>query len=384
MYLPRHRHQTTILELLEEFPVAAIVGPRQVGKTTLARMLADAYKSEVHWFDLELPRDQRRLEDPMLGLEGLGGLVVIDEIQRLPELFPVIRVLADRPEQPCRFLVLGSASPHLLRQSSETLAGRIAYHELTGFNLDEVGLENTARLWLRGGFPKSYLARSDKASMRWREQFIRTYLERDLPQLGFKTPATTLRRFWSMLAHYHGQIWNGSELGRAFGVSHTTVRKYLDTLTSTFVVRQLPAWFENLSKRQVKAPKVYIRDSGILHTLLSLHEQEDLQGHPKVGASWEGFALEEVIANKGVRPEECFFWATHGGAEIDLVVVRGRGKLGFEFKRTSAPRKTKSMKTAVDSLRLSELSVIYPGEIEYRLDSTINAVPLSSIWEQGR
>ena len=319
MIVARPRHEAAVKRLLEEFPVTAILGPRQVGKTTLARMIGESSTREVHWFDLEAPRDLRRLDDPMIGLEELRGLVVIDEVQRAPQLFPVLRVLADRVASPCRFLVLGSASPDLLRQSSESLAGRIAYHEVTGFNLDEVGVDNAHRLWLRGGFPDSYLARSDNASMRWRQQFIRTYLERDLPALGIRVPSTTLRRFWTMVAHYHGQTWNSSELGRAFGVSHTTIRNYVDTLTSTYMVRQLPAWYENLSKRQVKAPKVYVRDCGILHALLGLTTFVDLQGHPKVGASWEGLALDEVVAALNAQPEDCYFWATHSGAELDLL-----------------------------------------------------------------
>lgn len=313
----------------------------------------------------------------MVALEGLRGLIVIDEVQRRPDLFPILRVLSDRPRRPSRFLILGSASPDLLRQTTESLAGRVAYHELRGLDLAEVGAARWKALWLRGGLPRSYLARALSDSIEWREQFVRTYLERDLPQLGIQVSADTLRRFWTMLAHYHGQTWNASELGRAFGVSDATVRRYLDILSSTLVVRQLSPWHENLSKRQVKAPKVYVSDSGLLHRLLGVDDAVDLERHPKVGASWEGFALEQVVAQLGARRSECYYWRTHTGAELDLLVVRGRRRYGFEFKRADAPTLTPSMRSAMDDLRLDSLDVIYPGVDVYTLAKKVRAVPLT-------
>lgn len=370
---------STLRRLLARYRVVGIIGARQVGKTTLARDFVSKQGGRATAFDLENPRHLARLDDSMLALEGLKGLVVIDEIQVQPELFRVLRVLVDRRRSTARFIVLGSASPTLLRQSSESLAGRIRYHELGGFSLDEVGSQNHLRLWLRGGFPRAYLARTHGESADWRNEFIRTFLERDLPQLGINVLATTLRRFWTMLAHYHGQTWNASEFARSFGVADTTVRSYLDLLTSALVVRQLPPWHENISKRQVKAPKVYIADSGILHALLNLTTLEDLNGHPKLGASWEGFVLKEVVRRLGARREECFFWATHGGAELDLMVVRGRQRLGFEFKRTSAPRVTKSMRVALTDLKLGRLDVVHSGEETYELSRRVRAVALSRL-----
>jgi predicted AAA+ superfamily ATPase len=330
----REFEMSALRRLLTRYRVVGIVGARQVGKTTLAQEFVSKHGRKATVFDLENPRHLARLDDPMHALEGLSGLVVLDEVQVLRGLFKVLRVLVDRRRPTARFIVLGSASPTLLRQSSETLAGRIRYHELEGFSLDEIGSANHVRLWLRGGFPRAYLCRSHKDSADWRSEFIRTFLERDLPQLGVNILATTLRRFWTMLAHYHGQTWNASEFARSFGVADTTVRGYLDLLTSALVVRQLPPWHENISKRQVKAPKVYIADSGVLHSLLDLTTLDDLNGHPKVGASWEGFVLKEVIRRLGARREECYFWATHGGAELDLLVVRGKKRWGFEFIRS--------------------------------------------------
>jgi hypothetical protein len=361
--------------------VVAILGARQVGKTTLARELARRGPGDATHFDLEDPEDLRRLEDAKLALRDLRGLVVIDEVQRRPDLFPVLRVLADRPEHPARFLVLGSASPDLLEQSSESLAGRIVYHELGGFALDEVGPGALPTLWLRGGFPRSYLSGTDAESMEWRRAFVRTFLERDLPQLGVRIPAPTLHRFWSMLAHYHAQTWNGSELARALDVSQPTVRRYLDLLTAALVVSQLAPWHENIGKRQVKAPKVYIRDSGLLHALLALATRADLERHPKVGASWEGFALAEVVTRLGALPEECFFWATHSGAELDLLVIRGSLRFGFELKRTTTPRLTASMRSALADLRLDRLDVIHAGERTFPIAERARAVPLQRIWE---
>lgn len=302
-------------------------------------------------------------------------------MQRRPELFPVLRVLVDRPERDTRFLVLGSAGPDLLRQTSETLAGRIAYHELDGFALDEVGLDAADELWLRGGFPRSFLSATLADSYEWRRSFVRTFLERDLPALGVQVPGPTLHRFWRMLAHYHAQTWNGAELGRAFGVSGTTVRRYLDILEAALVVSTLPPWSENLSKRQVKSPKVYIKDTGILHTLLGIEGPGDLQGHPKVGASWEGFVVGELARHVGARPEELYFWATHAGAELDLLVIRGKRRLGFEIKRTTAPSSTRSMHAARESLGLERVDVIHAGEHTFPLAPGIRAVPFRRMFE---
>jgi predicted AAA+ superfamily ATPase len=377
----RRRHREELEGLLERHPVVGILGARQTGKTTLARQLAARYDGPISFFDLEDPTDQARLAEPMLALRDLRGLIVIDEVQRRPELFPVLRVLADRLERTARFLVLGSASPELLQQTSESLAGRIFYHDLGGFDLDEVGAGSYQRLWLRGGFPRSFLADTDGTSAEWRRGFVRTFLERDLPGLGIQVPAETLRRFWTMIAHYHGQVWNGAELARAFGVSGVTVRRYLDMLTSSLVLRQLPPWFENLGKRQVKSPKVYVADSGLLHTLLGLGSREDVEGHPKVGASWEGFVLREVVERLGARPEEVFFWATHAGAELDLLIVRGRRRLGFELKRTAAPRMTPSIRTARDDLQLESVDVVYPGEHTFPLAERVRALALPRLYE---
>lgn len=373
-----------LVSLLKRYRVVGIIGARQVGKTTLARAVRDHVGGASFYFDMENPEDLARLADPMFSLKGLKGLIVIDEIQRLPELFPVLRVLADRPKASARFLVLGSASPELLRQGSESLAGRIVYHELGGFSLEEVGIKNHQRLWLRGGFPRSYLASSEATSEEWRLGFIRTFLERDLPQLGITIRSTTLRRFWSMLSHYHGQVWNSSEFGRSFGVADTTVRNYLDLLTSALVVRQLLPWHENISKRQVKSPKVYIADSGLLHTLLGIKTRGDLEKHPKVGASWEGFVIEQVIQRMGFSKEDCYFWATHAGAELDLLVVRGRERLGFEVKLTSSPRVTPSMRSALSDLKLQHLYVIHSGEETFQLEKNIQALALSRLLEDIR
>lgn len=379
--IERKRHAEALQTALDRYPVVAILGSRQVGKTSLARSVAAGYEKPATFFDLEIPAVVARLNEPMIVLEPLRGLVVLDEIQRRPELFPILRVLADRPGSPARFLVLGSASPELLRQSSESLAGRIHFHELGGFALDEAGPEALDALWLRGGFPLSFLAESDAASFNWRRNFVRTFLESDLPQLGVQTPSETLRRFWTMLAHVHGQTWNGAEFARSFGVSTQTVNRYLDLLVSTFVVRQLRPWFENLGKRQVKAPKVYLSDSGLLHALLGIVDKDDLETNPKLGASWEGFALREIVERLGAYPEEVFFWGTHGGAELDLLVVRGRRRFGFEIKRTDAPRLTPSMHIALADLKLDRLDVIHAGEFDFPMTEGIRAVPLAKIRE---
>ena len=367
---------TRLSLLLQEFPVVALLGARQVGKTTLARQLA-AKRAVTTWFDLEDPADLARLDDPGLELRPLKGLVVLDEIHRLPEVFPLLRVLADRPRTPARFLVLGSASPELLRQTSETLAGRVAFHQLDGFATSEV--DDINRLWLRGGFPRSYLARSEAASVRWRHSFVDTFLSRDVADLGGSVPPATLRRFWTMLAHWHGQTWNGAEFGRAFGVAHTTVRRYLDLLSSLFVVRQLAPWFENVAKRQVRSPKVYVADSGILHSLLGLGSRDAVVSHPKVGASWEGFVVSQVIERLAARPEQCFHWSTHSGAELDLLIAAGERRYGFEVKRAEAPRLTPSMRSSFETLKLDRLDVIHAGTQRYQLAEGIRALPATEM-----
>ncbi|HEV8238020.1 MAG TPA: ATP-binding protein [Thermoanaerobaculia bacterium] len=370
----RERHLLRLQWLFRTFPVVGILGARQIGKTTLARHFAARSQGPVSHFDLESPADLARLEDPLLTLEPLRGLVILDEIQRRPNLFPVLRVLADRPDANVQYLVLGSASPELLQQSSESLAGRIAYHRLRGLALDEVGTGSLETLWVRGGFPRSFLAAGEPESLEWRTAFIGTFLERDLAQLDVRTPSETLRRFWTMVAHYHAQRWNGAELARAFGLSERSVRRYLDLLTAALVLRQVQPWFENLSKRQVKAPKVYVEDSGILHALLGIRNHRELELHPKVGASWEGFLLKEIIERLDVKDEECFYWATHGGAEVDLLIVRGQRRLGFEIKRTTTPRLTASMRQAMRDLSLDSLDVVHAGDSSFLLAPSVRAI----------
>ncbi len=352
--------------------VVALLGPRQCGKTTLARHFVPP--DSVNYFDLEDPQSVARLSEPDLALRRLKGLVVIDEIQRRPELLPLLRVLADRKPLPARFLVLGSAAPDLLSQSSETLAGRLETVRLEGFRLGDLGPNAQDRLWLRGGFPLAYTAKSEADSMAWRGQFLQTFLERDIPQLGIQIPAIALRRFWNMLAHYHAQTWSGTELARALAVSESTVRRYLDLLTGVFMLRQLPPWFENLSKRQVKSPKVFVRDSGLLHALLGVANQRNLELHPKVGASWEGFAVEEVL--KVLRPDEAYYWATHQGAEIDLVLFKHGHRIGVECKRMDAPTLTPSMRIALSDLMLDRLIVVHPGDRRYALTDDVEVIPL--------
>jgi predicted AAA+ superfamily ATPase len=376
--IERPRHVAWVRRLLSEQPVVALLGARQVGKTTLARQVARSYGASVAFYDLESSRDLAKLADPLLALEPLRGLVVLDEVQRRPDIFPTLRVLADRARG-ARFLVLGSASPELLRQTSETLAGRIAFHHLDGLSLREVGSRRASDLWLRGGFPRSFVAKTLGTSLRWRHDLVSTYLERDLPQLGIRVPSTTLLRFWTMLAHVHGQILNWSELGRSMAVSDATIRHYVDLLASTFMVRVLPPWHENLSKRQVKAPKIYNRDSGILHALLDIETMHALEQHPKIGASWEGFCVESLIAQLGARPEQCYFWATHAGAELDLLVVAKGRRRGFEIKRTVSPRVTPSMQVALHDLKLDSLDVIHAGQDTFPLAHKIRAVSLSRL-----
>jgi hypothetical protein len=380
--IDRLRHLERLAWLSRTFPVVAILGARQVGKTTLARAFGETWSGPVTRLDLERAADLALLADPELVLAPLQGLVILDEIQRRPELFPVLRVLVDRPGSDTKFLVLGSASPDLLRQSSESLAGRIGYHRLHGLALDEVGMAALDRLWLRGGFPRSFLAPGEAESAEWRRSFLQTFLERDLPQLGVRTPAETLRRFWSMVAHYHAQTWNGAEIARAFGVGESSVRRYLDLLTGALVLRQLPPWHINLGKRQVRSPKVFVEDSGLLHALLGIESSEDLVGHPKVGASWEGFLIKEIIERLNARAEECFFWATHTGAELDLLIVSGRRRLGFEVKRTTTPRLTRSMAVVLEDLDLERLDVIHAGEATFPLAQKVRAVAAHALTDR--
>jgi hypothetical protein len=341
----------------------------------LARVIAEQEPATI--FDLEDPVDMRRLSAPMQTLKDLSGLVILDEVQRKPELFQLLRVLVDRPGQNTRFLLLGSASPHLVKGVSETLAGRIGFVDLAGFQLWEIGEQNLSRLFVRGGFPRAYLAGSESASVRWRENFIRTFLERDIPQLGISIPAETIRRFWTMVAHYHGQVWNAAEFARSLGAAENTARRYLDILSGSYMVRVLPSWFENIKKRQVKAPKIYVRDSGLLHSLLQIAKLADLQGHPKIGASWEGFALEHVV--RTLRISDAYFWATHAGAELDLMVTRAGKRYGFEFKYADAPGRKRSMHIAIQDLGLTHLWVVYPGDQTYALDDKITVLPLNAI-----
>lgn len=367
----RKDYEYKIKDSLEQFPVVAVLGPRQCGKTTLVREYINHLYEKLpdeNYFDLENPYDLSRLESPELSLSSLKGLIVIDEIQKKPELFPVLRYLVDLKKDK-RFLILGSASRDLLKQSSESLAGRIDYIELTPFYLGEVGEQED--LWLKGGFPDSYLAGSYSKSYKWLRAYTKTYLEQDLPNLGINISSENIRRFWLMLTHYHGNIMNTSELGRSLGVSHNTVKYYLDILSSTFMIRQLQPWYENISKRQVKSPKVVFRDSGILHYLLDIQSKSDLMMHPKLGASWEGFALEQVIRVLGIPQEQCYFWATHSGAECDLVVVKGMKKYGYEFKYTDSPKTTRSMHSAIETLGLESLHVITPKKGKFPLTDKI-------------
>ena len=373
--IARDEYILRIKHALENSPVAALLGPRQCGKTTLARIIADEVDGE--YFDLENPQDKSRLSNPMLRLKDAEGLVVLDEIQRDPSLFEILRVLVDRPDCKARYLVLGSASPHLVKGASESLAGRLSFIDLSGFNLSEVGFSSYRSLWLRGGFPRSFLSSNDKTSVEWRNDFIRTFLQRDIPQLGITIPADTLRRFWTMVAHYHGQVWNAAEFARSLGTAEATARRYLDIMSGAYMIRQLPPWYENLKKRQVKSPKIYVRDNGILHALLGMEDEQALGDHPKLGASWEGFIIEQVIAllNTG----DVYFWATHTGAELDLLIMRGGKRLGLEIKYTDAPRTSKSMRSALKDLRLDMLYVVYPGEETYPLDDRITALAVNEI-----
>ena len=369
-------------QLLEEVKNAlqrnravALIGPRQCGKTTLARQIVSP--DSPNYFDLENPVSLARLDEPMTALQDLHGTVVIDEVQRSPNLFPILRVLSDREPLPARFLILGSASPDLLRQSSESLAGRITMITMSGFGLEEVGIENQTKHWQRGGFPRSYLADDDNGSFEWRKDFVLTFLERDVPQFGIQIPSTSLFRFWSVLAHYHGQIWNVAETARTLNIGETTARRYMDLLQDLFMVRQLQPWYANLSKRQVKSPKIYLRDTGLLHYLLGIKSAGELALHPRLGASWEGYAIEEII--KSAQPDEVYFWATYSGAELDLLLIKDQQRIGVECKRMDAPKLTPSMRTAMQDLGLDKLIVVYPGSQPYALSEGIAVMPLAHI-----
>ncbi len=377
MTIPRTGHLQLLRQRLADNPIVSLVGPRQTGKTTLARMLAEERVGPVHAFDLESPSDLARLANPELVLRPLTGLVILDEIQRRPDLFPLLRVLADRPDNPARFLILGSASPALIKDGSESLAGRVAFLDVNGFSLAELGAPALAPLWWRGGFPRAYLAADDAASRQWLDDFRRMFLERDIPQLGIQVPAVTLGRFWTMVAHYHGQVLNLAELARALGSSEPTARRYIDILSGTYVVRQLPPWFANLKKRQVRAPKVYIRDAGLLHALLGIPDAVGLQSHPKLGASWEGFCIEQILSLCGER--DAYFWGTHAGAELDLLLTHRGQRLGFEFKFSDRPGTTKSMRIALQDLGLDQLYVVHPGEQTFALDTAITAIALPAL-----
>jgi uncharacterized protein len=365
----------TIQHAFERSRVVVLIGPRQCGKTTLARQFLPS--TSVNYFDLEDPLSLARLDQPMTALRDLTGLVVIDEIQRRPELFAVLRVLSDREPLPAQFLILGSASPALLHQSSESLAGRLTTIVMSGFSLAEVGKSAQNQHWRRGCFPRSFLAGSEAESYDWRKDFVQTFLERDVPQFGFNIPSTSLFRFWSMLAHYHGQIWNTAEAARSLDVSASTTRRYLDLMQDLFMVRQLQPWHTNLHKRQVKSPKIYIRDSGILHYLLGIRTEQELALHPRSGASWEGYAIEEIL--KAVAPEEAFFWATHSGAELDLLFFKDGCRIGVECKRVDAPRLTPSMRIALEDLELDRLWVIYPGALRFEISEKVTALPLCQV-----
>ncbi len=381
--MERSLFHNRIAEYFRSHPIVGILGPRQCGKTTLARtyIQSSAGGTPVHYFDLEDPEHVNRLEEAQLTLTPLRGLIVIDEVQRRPDLFPLLRVLVDRAEDGQRYLILGSASRELIRQSSETLAGRIAYLELPPFSAFEA--DDSQRLWLRGGFPRSYLAPSDRDSLNWRRAYVTSFLERDIPALGIRLAPSALRRLWTMLAHWHGNVLNYSDLARSLDISQPTVRRYLDILEGTFAVRTLQPWFANVAKRQVKSPKIYLRDSGVLHALLNLPDRHALDAYPRLGASWEGFALEQVIRAAQADAQECFFWATHRGAELDLLLVRGTTRRAFEFKYSSAPKVTRSLHSALADLEVDRIEIVYPGDATYALADRIDVVGLGPLIRSG-
>lgn len=375
MVIPRSADIKRLRQALGRSPVVVLVGPRQAGKSTLADTVV--CPPAANMFDLEDPRDLARLGEPTLSLAGLTGTVVLDEAQRAPGLFPVLRVIVDHDRRPGRFLVLGSASPDLIGMAAESLAGRVEIIELAGLGLGDVGAGRLDQLWRRGGLPPSFLAPDENVSSRWRDAYVSTFLERDLTNLGFRMPSTTMRRFWTMVAHYHGQTWNGAELARALGLSQTTVRRYLDALTDALVVRQLTPWFANVAKRQVRAPKIYVRDTGLLHSLLGITDQVSLLGHPKVGASWEGFVLEQLLAR--VKPRDPAFWATHAGAELDLRLELNGRAIGLEIKRTDRPTVTPSIRSALADLDLDHVFVVHAGTGRFSLAPQVTALPVAEL-----
>ena len=375
--IDRPEHIQRLVTAIRRSPVTALLGPRQCGKTTLARIYGSDRGAE--YFDLESQPELQRLQNPEMVLGPIEGIVILDEIQRMPALFSTLRVLVDRPENQARFLILGSASPDLVKNVSETLAGRVEFVELSGFDIREAGADAWQALWLHGGFPRSYITDSDDDSLAWRESFIQTFLERDIPQLGITIPSAAMRRFWTMLAHHHGQLWNASEIGRSMGLSNKTVRSYLDILTGTFMVHQLQPWYENLRKRQVKSPKIYLRDTGILHALLNIADKHSLWSHPRVGASWEGFALSQFL--QIVRPSQAYFWSTYSGAELDLFFLHNGRRYGVEFKFSEAPKVTKAMHSALNDLQLEHLWIICPGPHRYPVDEKISVWPIHEIAE---
>ncbi len=379
MFLNRTRLSTHISALLQSFRAVELVGPRQVGKTTIARQFVDI--DSANYFDLEDPISRQRLANPMTALAPLKGLVVIDEIQHLPQLPELLRVLMDRPEriqQSGQFLLLGNAAPRVMHKS-ESLLGRAVTVEVGGFDISEAGVDSQEmhQLWLRGGFPASYLASDDAVSLQWRQAAMQRHVSGDLALLGINVPSPMMMRFWQMLAHYHGQTWNAAEPARALGVSESTVRRYLDHLTQTFMIRQLQPWHENLAKRQVKAPKIYFRDTGLLHAMLGVRQLVQMLAHPLSGASWEGFALEQVL--RIAQPDQAYFWATHQGAELDLLMFKDQQRIGVEFKRSDAPSLTASMRVALSDLQLNKLYVVYPGHQRYALAPNVEVVPLTAL-----
>ncbi|MHC4988147.1 MAG: ATP-binding protein [Planctomycetota bacterium] len=373
--IERNNYIQRVNSAIKRAPITALLGPRQCGKTTLARLVGSQQKST--YFDLESQADIRRLENPEMMLASLSGLVVIDEIQTLPELFAALRVVVDKPDNQCSFLILGSASPDIIKNVSETLAGRVEFVDMAGFDIGELGDAAAQNLWTRGGFPRSYLAKNERDSVAWREGFIRTFLQRDIPQLGINIPAAAMRRFWTMLAHYHGQTWNASRIAAAMGLNSKTIRSYLDILTETYMIRQLQPWHENISKRQVKSPKIYFCDTGLLHSLLDLQDYHAISGHPQVGASWEGFALEQVL--RTIHPTQPYYWATYSQAELDLFFISNGKRYGVEFKFSEAPVKTRSMTIATDSLKLDHLFIVYPGDTNWPINERMTVCPISYI-----